>query len=76
MEFFPDSYDGGALLSAAWDSGVAGGAPQEKELQRIQEEFRLSRLYTNMLFLCCTGNVKTLRDFCQIESVAVSPPIK
>ena len=82
VEFFPDSYDGGAgLLTSAHEEegGDAASSQHDQQLrvlrvQKIQEEFRLSRMYTDMLFLCRAGNVKTLRTFCKAKQVAVSDP--
>ena len=89
VEFFPDSYDGGGasgLLATAQiegefsPSGDAAAVLHHQDqlrvlrVQKIQEEFRLSRLYTDMLFLCRAGNVKTLQAFCKAKGVAVSDP--
>ncbi len=81
VEFFPDSYDGGAGLLAAAHEKEGGGAASSQDqqlrvfrVQKIQEEFRLSRMYTDMLFLCRAGNVKTLQAFCEAKQVAVSDP--
>ena len=59
------------------DSDVAGQRSAEEVQLRVkamQEEFRLSRLHTDLLFLCRAGNVKTLQAFCQSKGVAVSDP--